>query len=429
MSLPYARVEAGFSGPTAGDYYTVGDPIRGQVGLYPVAPEDVWVDISKYVRSWSVRSGATQANTPTLRYPAGTATIVLNDGDRRFDPDNLAGPYVAAGVSQIQPMIRVRVTLYWDDIAYPIFTGTADDWVPDYQHNVWTYTTLTATDGMKVMATENRAGASSGGSGETSGARVVRILNSISWPVADRVIDSGVSTVQSTSLQGNALAELELVQDTELGHFYVDGRGRAVFQGRDAVSRRAASTTSQVTFGDGGFDTTGEIPYADVKLTSFDDSLINRVQITRAGGALQEVNDTASQARYLTKSFERGDLIMMSDLDALNYGKALLYQYNEAVRKIHRVEFNRPRPGVENAFWPAVLDRTTTLGDRVTVIRRPAGGGAAIEREAMVRGYEFSSNDAADLTCALVLQAADKFSYYTVEHPVYGRVGLYPVAY
>lgn len=573
MTLPTFRVEVGFTGPYAGDYYTIGDAILGTVEGYPIAPDDLWTDITEYVRSWTVRLGASQGVGPGRRYEPGTATIILNDGDRRFDANNLAGPYVSAGVSLIEPMRRVRITAEWGGVAYPIWTGFADDWVPDYVENVWTYCTLTATDGFKVFSSEDRSAAAAGFAGELSGARVSRILNSVSWPVEDRLIDTGLTTLQATALSGPAVSELQLVADTELGDFFIDGMGRAVFQDRQSVLTRPESLTSQATFGDGGYvpmptydfesgitgftatsnasvttsstaytgtgaleltvvgspsqsyvrpnvrlpvtpghryqvtmwvrrsatgtvvaaidwqngagtylsggnypstvvsagvwtqitdtatapagaatmtwgptlnlspatgtvlqvddvtlvDLDNEIPYADAKLSSFDDVLANRITIGRNGGTPQTVSNTASIARYLVKTYSRTDLLMQTDAVALEYASALLYQHGTAVRRFTELDFRRPSFDVEDVVWPQVLGRQ--FGDRITVIRRPAGGGEPIQQDAFVRGVTHSVSLDQQWTTSWVLQPADKYSFYTIEHPQLGRIGLNPIAF
>lgn len=571
MTLPTVRVEVGLAGPDIGAVYVIGDPLRGRVGVDPIG-EQPWTDITPWVRSWSVKLGAGQGNQPTRRYDPGTATIILNDGDRRFDPDNLAGPYVSGGVSQILPMVRVRLVAEWAGAAYPLWSGLADDWVPDYQGNNWTYTTLTATDATKVWATDKRQAAVAGGAGELGGARVHRILNSMSWPVEERVVDTGTTQLQATTLEGQGLAELQLVQDTELGEFFADQLGRAVFQDRQSVLTRLESINSQATFGDGGYfrpmtfdfeagiagftatsggvavatsnaftgtgalqltvtgspsqsfvrqsallpvipghayqvqmwvrrsaggsvvaaidwqdstgtylsggnypstvvtggawtmitdtatapsgaatmrfgptlnsspatgtvlelddvtitDLTNELPYADVQRTSQDETIANRISITRAGGVEQLAEDPVSQARFLIKGYARSDLLMQSDPIALNYAKSVLYRYKDPIRRFARLVFNTPAPQVEDAVWPQVLGRY--FGDRITIVRRPSGGGDPIQGDAIIRGFEHQS-DGDSWTSAWVLESADRYTYYTIGHPTRGRVGRDPIAF
>lgn len=427
MSAPQAVIDIGFSSPTVGDFFTIGDPVRGEVNLYEIAG-DVWesIDAALYVRSWRVRYGAARGDEPTLRYDASTATIELNDGDRRFDPENLSGPYVSAGVSQVEPMRRVRIRLVWDGTSYPIFYGLADDFDPQYIGNDHTITVLTATDAQKVFGAYNRGAVAAVGASENTGARVTRILDGIAWPAADRLISTGDTTVQATTLDGNALGELQVVQDTELGEFYVDRTGRAVFRNRQAMLTEARSNTPQAVFGDGGI-AAGEIPYRDAKRSTGAASMANRVNITRVGGTEQTVEDSSSISRYLVKTYDRTDLIMETDAAALSYADAVLYQYGVPRRRFTRIEFNTARPGEDATVWPALLSRE--LGDRVTVIRRPAGGGDPIEQDCFIRGIELESSQASELKISFILQSADRYSFFVINDPALGRVGFNAIAY
>jgi hypothetical protein len=426
MTLPEVRVDVGFTAAGTGSVFTVGHPTLGQVGVVPIGAPDIWTDVTPYVRSWSVRRGAGKGDAPTLRFDPGTCSIEFNDGDRRFDPENLLGPYVSAGVSQVEPMRRVRIRAVWNGITYPIFYGYADDWLPSYQGNSWTYTTLPATDATVLLADTSRGAIAPVGAGEDSGARVTRILDGYGWPAGDRVIAAGDTTLQATDLSGSLLSELQLVQDTEQGELYVDAQNRIVFRNRKAVLEETRSTTAQAVFGDGGYAATGEIPYADAKPSTPGDTLVNQVSATRVGGVEQLVTDSISIARYGTKPHDRSDLLMQDDATALQWGQWLRYQYATPARRFARLEFLTPSPEVQSAFWPALLGRE--FGDRITVKRRPAGGGDPILRDCFVRGVEHSSDGAA-WTSALILQSADRYSFFVVGDPILGRVGLNGVAY
>lgn len=426
MTLPQIRVDVGFTTEGTGNVFTVGHPTLGQVGVVPIGAPTIWTDVTDYVRSWSTRRGAGKGDDPTLRYDPGTCTVEFNDGDRRFDPSNLAGPYVSVGITEVEPMRRVRIRAVWNGVTYPIFYGYANDWVPSYQGNSWTYTTLTATDASKVFAAIDRDASLSAGAGEDSGARIGRILDAYGWSSTDRVIATGDTTLQATDLSGNMLAEMQLVQDTEQGDLYVDAQNRVVFRNRLAMLEDARSNTSQATFGDGGYVATGEIPYADAIQSTPDDTLVNSISATRVGGAEQTAVDAVSVGRYLTKSHGRDDLIMQTDSIASQWANWIKYQFSTPVRRFARIEFNTPAPEAEGAFWPAMLGRD--FGDRITVVRRPAGGGDPIERDCFVRGVEHQSDGAA-WTSAFVLQGADRYSFFVVGDPILGRVGLNAVAY
>jgi hypothetical protein len=426
MSLPEIHVDVGFTSAGTSNVFTVGHPTLGQVGNVPIGDPDIWTDVTAYVRKWSVKRGAGKGDDPTLRFDPGTASIEFNDGDRRFDPENLSGPYVVAGVTQLVPMRRVRIRAVWSGVTYPIFYGYANDWIPDYQGNSWTYTTLPATDGTVLLNRVNRDAVAPVGAGEDSGARATRILDDVSWPAADRVVATGDTTLQATTLAGPALTELQLVQDTEQGEFYLDSQGRAVFRNRQALLDDARSNTSQATFGDGGYAATGEIPYADVIQSTPGDTLVNSIDASMAGGTEQHVEDAVSVAQYGSQSHTRDDLLMQTDDGALQWANWLKYQYSQPARRFARMDFNTPSPEVAAAFWPAMLGRD--FGDRITVKRRPAGGGSTIARDCFVRGIEHESDGAA-WTSAFILQGADRYSFFVVGDPILGRVGLNAVAY
>lgn len=572
MTLPQVVVEVGFTSPYVGSFWTIGDPVRGQIGVMPIGPDEVWSDITPWVRSWSVRRGVSNPNQPTRRYEPGTATIVLNDGDRRFDPLNLDGPYVSSGISQITAMRRVRIKALWNGQSYPIYQGYADDWQPDYQGNSWTYVTLTATDATKIFAAVNRVESGPVGAGEDSGDRIGRVLTTAGWPTEDRDIDDGVELLQATTLSGNVLSELQLVQDTELGDFYMDAEGKAVFRNRHAIATRDRSITDVATFGDGGYhhpstytfedgvaafqgfgatvtastaqaygsaqsllmtvtgsptlayarqiaklpaaagreysavfwvyypaggavtaaidwfdsslgylDTSyeefdvpaaawteltvadvapddtafavfgptlggspangtelhvdfmqwtnylyNELPYADVKMSSADEGMANRVMITRVDGVQQVAEDAASVDEYLVKTYERSDLLMQTDTSALDYANEVLLHFANPGRRFERIEFNTPAPAIEDELWPVLLDMQ--FGDRLHIVRRPAGGGSPIQQGCFVRGAEHSS-DGMSWTSALTLQSAASYSYWTIGDSDRGRIGAYPIAY
>lgn len=430
MPLPTIRVYVGFSTPTSGAYFTVGHPTLGQVGTTnQIGPDSVWTEITAYLRSWSFRIGASQGDQPTLRYEAGTCSIVLNDGDRRFDPDNLAGPYVVAGQTLLMPMVRVRIVATWAGQDYPLYYGLADDWTTDYNGPFWSTCTLTATDATKVFAAKDRTAVAAVGAGEDSGARIGRILDAYGWPAADRVISTGDTHLQATTLDGNVWSEMQLVQDSEQGSVYMDRQGRVVFRNRNIVLSDTRITTSQATFGDApaGYPASSELPYADLETTTPDATLINSINATCVGGTLQHVEDSTSVSRYLPKSYSRDDLLVQTDAIALAWAQAILYQYAQPRRRFAKILFKRPATAaIESAIWPVLLG--ARFSDRITILRRPAGGGSAIQKDCFVRGIEMSSDGAA-WDSAFVLQDADRYSFFTVGDPILGRVGYNAIAY
>jgi hypothetical protein len=426
VTLPEIHVDIGFTASNDANVFTVGDPDLGQVGVIPIGDDTIWTDVTAYVRKWSIKRGATQGDAPTLRYDPGTCTIEFNDGDRRFDPDNLAGPYVSAGRSQVEANRRVRIRATYGGADFPLIYAFANDWTPSYQNNAWTYTTLTATDAFKLFAANDRGASVLQGAGENTGARISRILNAYGWVSPAPSIATGDTTLQATDLSGSMLAELQLAQDTEQGEFFIDNAGRPCFRNRTHILTWPYSATSQATFGDGGYAATGEIPYADVTLSTPSQTMVNTVSATRVGGTEQTVTDAVSINRYGPAAHSRQDLIMQDDTTALNWAYWTRNLYAEPGRRFDRLTFNTPRTDVEAVHWPAIL--RLELGQRITVIRRPAGGGDPIEHDCIIRGIEHDS-DGAEWKVSYVLQDADRFAFFVVGDPILGRVDYNAVAY
>lgn len=409
--------------------FVLDDPVRGllDTGQLGAATDEIWTDVSPWIRNWSTSRGSKRGDDFNLRYETGTLTVELNDGDRRFDPDNAAGPYVLGGVSLLTPMRRIRIRAVWNGITYPIVAGYTDDWQAAYQSNSWTYTTVTGSDALAYFnGIDRMALVTPVGAGEDSGTRVGRILDALSWSATDRVIATGDTTLQATTLSDNALTELLLVQDTELGEVYADAQNRIVFKNRRAILTNTRSNTSQVTFGDGGYAATGEIPYADATPSSMVDAFANTITASVAGGNAQVAQDTDSVSNFLTKTYQRLDLISQTDDDALGWATYLLYQFSAPRRRWSQITFNTPTPDVANAYWAAVLG--ADFGDRITINRRPAGGGAAIIRDCFIRGVNHD-HDGERWTVSFILQSATRSSFFVLDDPILGVLDSNALAY
>lgn len=424
--LPILIFEVGFTaGASTGLYLHLNDSARGLLDTNTLAPDLVFQDVSAYVHEFSTQRSSNRVAGPVLRYEAGSLSAELNNTDRRFDPTNLAGPYVVGGVTEVTPMRIIQIRATWNGVTYNLWRGNADSWLPGYfKGDTYSDVTLTATDGFKILGAYNRPAVAAVGTGELTGTRISRILNSASWPTADRMIGLGQTTFQSTTLEGDALAEIQLVTDTEIGEFYIDAAGRATFRDRYAVMTDSRSNSSQATFGD---DLPGgELAYYEIEPSYDDEQLVNLARITRVGGTEQVSQDSASITTYLTHAYERSDLLMQTDAVAASHGQFIVYMSKDPEYRFEGLTIN---PLVDPAdLWPQVLGRE--IGDRITLRRRPPGGGATIEREVLIRGvaHEVNFRDQTWLT-TWQLQSATKFSFLTLNHATLGQLNNNALGY
>jgi hypothetical protein len=212
--FPQVIVEAGFV-PTApgiaGTDLLLDDPVFGLLDTGTLAADDTWTDISIYVQSGTITRQSTRQQGPLVVYQGGTCSLVLNNSDGRFDPQNLAGPYVSAGVTQVRPMIPVRVRAIYNGISYYLFSGFADSWIPPPDNFGPNYdqTVLAASDAFKILNGINLAAGGAVGGNELTGARVNRILTAAGWYSSARnksVIAAGDSRMQATTYGSSPLS-------------------------------------------------------------------------------------------------------------------------------------------------------------------------------------------------------------------------------
>lgn len=262
MSMPLVTVEVAFDNAPSGSPSSLSllldSATRGLIGTNTVGTESQsFIDVTSYVRGIEINRGSNRVDSPVVRYEAGTASIVLDNRTRIFDPTNLSGPFVVGGVTQVTPMRAVRVRSTVGSVTYDLFRGFADAWTIDYNSTDSTCT-LTATDATKVLSAYDRVAVTAVGAGETSTARIARILDSVSF-TDGRLLDStAYATLSATTLDRDAWTELLQVVDSELGEFYIDGAGNAFFRNRQRIvtdvrsaSVMAAFGTSATTFGYG----------------------------------------------------------------------------------------------------------------------------------------------------------------------------------
>lgn len=420
MSMPAVIVEIAFSvGASTSTLLHLDDAARGKLDTGTLGADVTWTDVTASVTSVQCSRGVSRADGPVLRYEAGKATITLKDTTRTYDPTNLSGPYVSAGVTQITPMRAVRIRALHNGVYYDVWRGFADSWTIAYpQGNAIAMVTLRCTDAFKVLGNIFLATIGAVGASENSGARISRVLTSATWALADRVIATGDTTLQATTYGSDALSLCQLAADTEMGEFYMDPAGRAYFRNRTAIMKDARSAVSQVTFGGGGG---AELPYPEVEVPYGDEQLINAATITRVGGAAQAstADASASIQTYLTRTYERSDLIMEDDTTALNWGNMAVYVSKDPELRFDNIRLTRnPVDATETLIFTQALSRL--IGDRITVKRSPPGGGT-ITQDCFIRGVSHSIS-AMQWDTHFILQSATKWSFFVLDDAILGKL-------
>lgn len=332
----------------------------------PASVTTTWQDITPYVRGATITRGK-QAETG--RDQAGTIQVDLYNGDRRFDFFNTAGPYG----SGFRPMRRIRCRAIWSTITYPMFFGFIDYPELGYQGYADAITTISATDGFKVL---NNKLISGDFPAQRSDQRIAALLTAGGWPLGMRSLAVGVSMLDPITLDKvSVLGHIQQVADSESGRLFIDASGRVVFIDRHAPYL----STSQATFGE------SEINYVDVGFKGDDSLLANEILVQRAADLAEERSavDVASQAAYMPRSVSFTGMLFDHDNEASDKASfELSLRKDYKARIVSMLLDGTYQP---STLWPQALGRE--LGDRLTVRKRPPGGGT-IEQESFLERIE-----------------------------------------
>lgn len=380
----------------------------------PDAAVPAWEDISDRVLSVSVKRGRQNA-LDTVQ--AGVCSVRFDNGDRALDPSYTYSPFYP----YVLPMRKVRVSAVWGGTTYNVFTGYVERWPLSWEAPTWGSVTVTAVDGMALLAQADIAGTFPE---ELSGARVARVLSAAFWPESSPQAGDywtlGTSALDTTTVlsfgipatdiadgeslvpevtieEGAGMSALQHIQDVaaaERGLFFIDGSGRAIFQDR----RARYGVASSVTFTDDLPSLSATRLQYQQLLPDFSiDQVANEVIVTRTGGSPQTATAPSNVGVRRTLPLT---LMLTSDADAL-----LRAQFELVLRKDARLEFTNltVRPQGQDAAWPYALD--LELSDKVTVERTPDSGDAITAETINRTGFiEAVAHDAAPGTWTTVYQ-------------------------
>lgn len=219
---------------------------------------------------------------------------------------------------------------------------------------------------------------------QASGARLGLVLDLVDWPAAERAIATGQATViRDTEVATEVLDYLRTVASTEQGALFVAADGKITFRNRDW--RTQSSQDSLATFGDAAT----ELGYRDIALAYDDSQVWTIIEIPRVGARAQEASDPEAIRRFgrrrrrllgrRQRRQRRQGGLWRNDQEALDAGFFFLARVKEPALRVERIQLTgRANPSV----WAHAFGRE--LGDRITVKRRPPGGGLPISQEVFV---------------------------------------------
>jgi len=332
--------------------FTLGISLLGGTDVLGTATSSNWQAIpTTDVRSIAIRRGRTredQANQP------GTLALVLENRSGNYDPDNLSSTYIWNGYSILTRGLGVRVSATWSGTTYVIYRGYLEQIGVDASLDP--VTTFQFTDALAQIGAYTLTAISSSYSGDTTSARVNRVLDAIGWSASLRNI-SGSRTMQPTTYGTTALALSEQADNCEYGRFFADRQGNLTLLPYESLLTSPFRFTLSDTRNSGTieYDTITEAPGAKY--------LINTVTLNQTSTTNQTAINSLSVVRYGTYQ-KAVDAPLLDNSVAATMAQVYADQNALPSTRVERVEFDAV--GL-SSIWPSLLQ--TDLGDNVNVQR------------------------------------------------------------
>jgi hypothetical protein len=265
-------------------------------------------------------------------------------------------------------MKKVSITGTYAGVEYPLFSGFITSYTtttPKMAEDV-VYTTITAVDGFRLFQNSQISNVTLAAPGDLPGERVNAILDEIAWPPSMREIQYGDIILQGDpGTPRTALAALQTVTMSEYGALYMDARGSLTLRDRAfCIDSQAFPVTR---FNDNGT----EISYFNALWRLDDTQVYNQATITRTGGTPQIAFDQDSIDEYFVHSYNQQNLVMATDVDALNYAQAYVASRKDTETRCDAIELDLYTPSYNTGIIAAL---SLDFFDPVEVTTNQPGG-------------------------------------------------------
>ena len=269
-----------------------------------------WVDVSCDWQGATIAGGRTG---PLDRFRAAHSVVRLDNRSGDYNSWSDMTPWAPPGSRHLGAGTLVRVGIDVD--GHPrryLFTGVADTW-HHRRHDPDRWVELGCDDPLASLVLADLTEQPAQGAGETAGPRLTRILTANGLSAMATRFDTGVATLQATTLADDALSMADLTADSDGGWLWVDGDGVLVYYQGDRDTTDPRWLAPVVTIADDDAIAGALCWDQSPELNDDRDAVINHADIAAAGGTARYADDVASQHRYQVRTFARHDLIHQAD--------------------------------------------------------------------------------------------------------------------
>ena len=330
-------------------------------------------DVTSYTTSVTISRGFSRELD---RFTTGSANLAFTNQTRAFDPFYTSSPFYP----NIKPRKNMKVSTIVSGSTAVQFTGLVEDWSLDYAVEGEATASAACVDGFILFGGQQLNAHTA--TAQTTGARIGAVLDrsEVGWPAADRVLDTGVQTLQADVVeQGREVLEyLQLVAASEPGLLFMTKANKVEFRDRNA----GALAPGTVVFSDAGT----AIPYTDIEVSYGTELLYNRVGITPIGLETQLASNATSQTTYGVQSLEVNGLLLPLGAQGTTDAAALAAYY---AKKYGEPDLRFNTIAVELAALTAAQQTSVLsleLADIVTIQFQPSRVGTRVSKAVQIIG-------------------------------------------
>jgi len=363
--------------PVSGTPFTLDNATYGRLNYnYLSSGSSNIVDVSSQVLKIQIAGGY---NLLQDQFEPNTGYVRIYDPQGNWNPQNTASPYY--GYLQVNK--KIRVAAIYNGTTYNQFSGYINAYNYSFPTDMsFGYVDLQVCDAFRLFNLANIATVAGTSAGQTTGARINALLDSVNFPTALRQIDTGDYTCQvDPGTVRTLLAACKNVEAVEQGAFYADADGNIVFKSRTNVIKTGGSAPITYFSNDGT-----AITYSGVKFAHDDKLIVNQATVTPVGGTAQTYTDAASIAQYFPHSVNLTNLVAATNAAALDIARVYVQTRKDTTIRIDALSQDLTTPNYASGILAALtLDYFSTVN-----IKNVQSNGSTITKTLQIMGSNYT---------------------------------------
>jgi hypothetical protein len=363
--------------PISGTPFTLDNATFGRLDSnYLASGTSNIVDVSSSVLKIQIGGGY---NLLQDQFEPNQGYVRIYDPQGYWNPQNTASPYY--GFLQVNK--KIRIAAIYSGTTYNQFSGYINAYNYSFPTDMsFGYVDLQVCDAFRLLNLANIATVSGTSAGQTTGARITALLNSVNFPTSLRSIDAGDYTCQADpGTTRTLLAACKNVEAVEQGAFYADNDGNIVFKSRSNVVKTGGSAPITYFSNDGT-----AITYSGVTFAHDDKLIVNQATVTPVGGAAQTYTDTASVSQYFPHSVNLYNLVAATNAAALDIARIYVQTRKDTTIRIDSLSQDLTTPNYAAGITAALtLDYFSTVN-----IKNVQPNGSTITKTLQIMGSNYT---------------------------------------